>query len=187
MLSQMSHQIIILIKSVLRSVIVRRIPIRTLQRLSNKSRKIREFFYINVCVRAHHRLQKCIDFLRLENIYLSLNPLRHFVKLSRAKQYCSLFSCNRVMCLYKSETHVMNYCKLKLSTDIEKNPGPLPMYVDPSKTIAAPYSQGNELVFGQNKGQQCVAMSLCSLIYNNKQGISSVNDLIQIMNIGNQL
>ena len=62
------------------------------------------------------------------------------------------------------------------------------MYVDPSKTIAAPYSQGNELVFGQNAGQQCVAMSLCSLIYmyNNKQGISSAN-LIQIMNIGNQL
>ena len=30
-------------------------------------------------------------------------------------------------------------------------------------------------------------MSLCSLIYNNKQGISSANDLIQIMNIGNQL
>ena len=30
-------------------------------------------------------------------------------------------------------------------------------------------------------------MSLCSLIYNNTQGISSENDLIQIMNIGNQL
>ena len=29
-------------------------------------------------------------------------------------------------------------------------------------------------------------MSLCSMIYNNKQGFSSVNDLIQIMNIGNQ-
>ena len=41
--------------------------------------------------------------------------------------------------------------------------------------------------FGQKAGQQCVAMSLCSLIYNNKQGISSVNDLIQIMNIGDQL
>ena len=91
------------------------------------------------------------------------------------------------MCLYKSETHVKNYCKLKLSTDIEKKPGPPPMYVDPSKTIAAPYSQGNEFVFGQNAGQQCVAMSLCSLIYNNKQGISSATDLIQIMNIGNQL
>ena len=30
-------------------------------------------------------------------------------------------------------------------------------------------------------------MSSCSLIYNNKQGISSANDLVSIMNIGNQL
>ena len=45
----------------------------------------------------------------------------------------------------------------------------------------------NELVFGQNSGQQCVALSLCSLIYNNKQGINSANDLVSIMNIGNQL
>ena len=67
-----------------------------------------------------------------------------------------------------------------------KNPGP-PTYVDPNKTIVASYSQGNESVFGQNAGQQCVAMSLCSLIYNDTQGISSANDLIQIMNIGNQL
>ena len=27
------------------------------------------------------------------------------------------------------------------------------MYVDPSKTIATPYRQGNELVFEQNVGQ----------------------------------
>ena len=40
---------------------------------------------------------------------------------------------------------------------------------------------------GQNAGQQCVATSLCSLIYSDTQGISSANDLIQIMNIGNQL
>lgn len=26
------------------------------------------------------------------------------------------------------------------------------MYIDPSKTILAPYSQANELVFGQNSG-----------------------------------
>jgi len=91
------------------------------------------------------------------------------------------------MCLDKSQTHVANYCKFKLSTDIEKNPGSHPMYVDPSKTIAEPYSRGNELVFGQNVEKQCVAMSLCSLICNNKQGISSANDLIQIMNIANQL
>ena len=61
------------------------------------------------------------------------------------------------------------------------------MYVEPSKTIAAPYSQGNELVFEQNARQQCVAMSLCSLIYIKKQGIISANDLIHIMKIGNQL
>jgi len=61
------------------------------------------------------------------------------------------------------------------------------MHVDSRKTIAAPYSQGNELVFGQNAGQQCVAMSLCSLIYNARQSISSAQDLINIMNFGNQL
>jgi len=91
------------------------------------------------------------------------------------------------MGLYKSQTYVANYCKFKLSTDIEKNPGSRLMYVDPSKTIAAPYSQGNELVFGQNVEKQCVAMRLCSLICNNKQRISSANDLIQIMNIANRL
>ena len=74
----------------------------------------------------------------------------------------------------------------KLSRDIEKNPGP-PTYVDPNKTIVVPYSQGNELIFGQNARQQCVAMSLCSLVHNNTRGISSTNDLIQIINIGNQL
>ena len=55
------------------------------------------------------------------------------------------------------------------------------------KTTGAPYSQGNELVFGQNAAQQCVARSLCSLIYSNKQEISSANDLIQIRDIGSQL
>ena len=61
------------------------------------------------------------------------------------------------------------------------------LYIDPSKTITAPYGQANELVFGKNSGQQCVAMSSCSLIYNNKPGINSSNDLVSIMNIGNQL
>ena len=168
-----------------------RIPVRTLQHLSNKSRKVREFVYKCMCsstppsskmhcyikVRKHKLKLKSSETLRKSILKLK----------SRTERYCSLFSCNRVMCLYKNQTHVANYCKFKLSTDIEKNPGPHPVYVDPSKTIAAPYSQGNELVFGQNAGQQCVAMSLCSLIYINKQGISSVNDLIQIMNIGNHL
>ena len=95
-----------------------------------------------------------------------------------------MFCFNRLMCLYKSETHVSKYCKFQVIADIEKNPGPSPMYIDPSKTITAPYSQTNELVFEQNSGKQCVAMSLCSFIYNKKQGINySVNDFESIMDV----
>ena len=117
--------------------------------------------------------------------------VREYQRLTKLKYifswYLSLFSCNRPMCLYKSQTHLSNYCRFQLSTDIEKSPGPSSMYIDPNKTIAAPYSQANEFAFGQNSGQQCVAMSLCSLIYNTKQGIDSSNDLVSVMNIGNQL
>ena len=83
-----------------------------------------------------------------------------------------MFSCNKPMCLYKRQTHVSNYCKFQLSSDIEKNPGPTPVYIDPGKTITAPYSEANELLFGQSSGQQCVTMSLCPLIYKtNKESI----------------
>ena len=88
------------------------------------------------------------------------------------------------MSSYKSQSHLRNHCQSKLYADIEKNPGP---NVDPSKTITAPYSQGDVAIFGQNAGQQCVAMSLCSLIYNTNNGINSSNDLVNIMDIGNQL
>ena len=74
-----------------------------------------------------------------------------------------------------------------LSNGIEKNPGPLIHGVDPTKIIQAPYSQGDVHVFGQNAGRQCVAMSLCALIYHNTKGISNSGDLKQIMHTGNQL
>ena len=54
--------------------------------------------------------------------------------------------------------------KFKLCTDIGKNPGPS-VYVDATKTINAPYCQGNVTEFGKNGGKRCVAMSLCALIY----------------------
>ena len=94
-----------------------------------------------------------------------------------------MFSCNKPMCPYKGQTHVSNYCKFHLSSDIEKNPGPTPVYIDPSKTVTAPYSETNESVFGQSSGKKFVTMSLCPLIYNNKQGINSVNHLVSIINI----
>ena len=73
------------------------------------------------------------------------------------------------------------------STDhtAQKNPGP--SYVDPSKTIRAPYSQGNEDVFGSYAGRQCVAVSLSALIYICNKQITELQDFIKIMNIGNEL
>jgi len=76
-----------------------------------------------------------------------------------------MFSCNKTMCLYnKRQTHVSNYCKFQLSSDIEKTLVLLQCTLPHSKTITAP-------------------TSLCRLIYNNKQGVSSANHLVSIMNI----
>jgi len=61
---------------------------------------------------------------------------------------------------------------LKLSNDIEENPGPtINDIVDCSYTIHASFNQGNDL-FGPNAGKQCVPMSLSAILY---KEIKSVN------------
>ena len=80
-------------------------------------------------------------------------------KLRKRDMHDHSASCNT----YTSLNHIINCCKFILSGDIETNPGPV--FVEPSKTIHAPYSQDNVQVFGTNAGSQCVAMSLCALIY----------------------
>jgi hypothetical protein len=40
--------------------------------------------------------------------------------------------------IYKNLNHLKNVCQSALCTDIETNPGPI-FYIDPSKTISAPY------------------------------------------------
>ena len=69
---------------------------------------------------------------------------------------------------YKSLIHRINFGQFKRCTDIEKNPGPS-VYVDATKTINAP-CQRNVAVFGENAGQQCVAMSLRALVYSKITG-----------------
>ena len=102
-------------------------------------------------------------------------------------KYLSLCICNYPFYSpYKSLIHRVDFGQFKLSTDIETNPGHS-VYVDATKTIHAPYCQGNIVVFGENAGQQCVAMSLCALIYSKIRRITSVDDVIQIMTVGNQL
>ena len=48
-----------------------------------------------------------------------------------ARQYLSLFSCN-------SESHMTNYLNFKLSTDVEKIPGPTQNNTDSHETIMKP-------------------------------------------------
>lgn len=62
----------------------------------------------------------------------------------------SLFTCFKPSSVFKSRNLRVYYCKFKLSSDIEKNLGPI---VDPSKNLRAPYCQGNVTVFGQNAGK----------------------------------
>ena len=63
---------------------------------------------------------------------------------------------------------------LRLSNDVEENPDPRTInhIVDPTYTVHADFNRGNELMFGMNAGKQCVAMSLCAIVY---KEIKSVN------------
>ena len=87
---------------------------------------------------------------------------------------------------YKSLIQRVKFGQFKLSTDNEKNPGPS-VYADATKMIHAPYCQGNVVVFGENARQQCVALSWCALIYSKIRRITSVDGMIQIMTVRNQL
>ena len=81
------------------------IPVRTLKSLRNKSRKIREFVF--KCIRSSTcKSSNMHCYIKVVNI--RLNPLRSTIRKglinlkSRSRRYCSLFSCIKVMCLYKS-------------------------------------------------------------------------------------
>ena len=87
--------------------------------------------------------------------------------------------------IYRSVNHRSMYIRTKLYNDIEMNPGP--NIVDSSKTICAPFCQGDSSVFGGNAGTQCVAMSLSAILYNFDHIIKSSCDLVEIMNIGNDM
>ena len=88
--------------------------------------------------------------------------------------------------MYKNASHRGHCATLSLCNDIETNPGPYIHDIDPTLTIKASYSQGDIMYFVENAGKQCVAMSLVALIYNKIRGIHTCNDLVQILEIGNQ-
>ena len=114
---------------------------------------------------------------KLDKKKQSSNSLKQLEHLSKTKNSVHKNS---------NHAHRINCCKLHLSGDIEVNPGPT--FNNPTGTIHAPYSQGNVDIFGENAGRQCVPMSLCCLIFvYREKSVCDTNDLVNIMNFGNQL
>ena len=73
---------------------------------------------------------------------------------------------------------------------VEENPGPTMFEViDSKRTVFADYNQGNEVLFGENAGKQCVAISLTAIIYHHIEGINlwSSSTLNNILVTGNNL
>ena len=183
-----------------------RIPVKKLGKLSHKNKKIKKLVYRrilkNIPVTSKmYRYIKCrlrarsnsdsIKFVqkmrkKLHSTQSTLHQKPTNCRESLSK-YVSLFSCNTPSSVYKNASHRGHCVTLSLCNDIETNPGPCINDIDPTLTIKAPYSQGDIMYFGENAGKQCVAMSLVALIYNKIKGIHTCNDLVQILEIGNQL
>jgi len=73
---------------------------------------------------------------------------------------------------------------------VEENPGPTIFdIIDPTTTVSADSSQGNEALFGVNAGKQCVAMSLTAIIHRQIQDVSLWTNLTlnNTLAIGNNL
>ena len=87
--------------------------------------------------------------------------------------------------------HVHVALSLRLSNDVEENPGPgnINEIVDHTYTVHAEYNQGNQLMFGSNAGKQCVAMTLCSIVYNQIRSVNiwNTSNMNQILVYGNNL
>ena len=78
---------------------------------------------------------------------------------------------------------------IRQANDVEENPDPTIFDINnPTTTVSADSSQGNEALFDENAGKQCVAnISLTGIIYNQIQDInlwanSTLNNILLIRN-----
>ena len=79
---------------------------------------------------------------------------------------------------------------IRQANDVEENSGPIIFDItDPMRTVSADYNQGNEALFGESAGKQCVAMSLTAIIYHQIEHITewTSSTLNNILTIGNNL
>ena len=98
-------------------------------------------------------------------------------------EWCDVlvFTNDFLQCLYSTTYKAGKWCR--------GNPGPTIFdVIDPTRTICADYSQGNEALFGENAGKQCVAMLLTAIIYHHIGDISLwISSTLNILTIGNNL
>ncbi|XP_078375420.1 uncharacterized protein LOC144658810 [Oculina patagonica] len=168
-----------------------RLPVKQMKRFLKK-RKLRKRFrnYVLKNVPKTSALYQIIraPLLRKAVAFANGKTIREVNELTVTEKCplrngCQMSSRNNMV--YKNVNHRINNIISKLSGDIETNPGPF--FVESSKTIRAPYSQGNTSVFGNNSGKQCVAMSLAAILFNFIYSVRSSSDLVEIMNVGNEL
>ena len=169
-----------------------RVPVKLLKRFLKKRKlrkRIRNYVSRNVPKSSYVYQIVRAPFLRKTVVFANGERITEVHEFRMTKKY-PLRSSSKVLSLgnkmvYKSLNHRINNIASKLSGDIETNPGPF--IVDSSKTIHAPYSQGNSFVFGANAGKQCVPMSLIAILFDFIYSIRSSSDLKEIMNVGNEL
>ena len=151
-----------------------RLPVKKLKSLLKKTRKVRVFVWkgirkntpLSSKIHCYVNNRNGLDLKRYRSTSPKLVRKRGKVYLSSKHQrrgdlswmrcpsrvlskYLCFCTCNYPFySAYKSLNHLVNFEQVKLSTDIEKNPGPS-VFVDATKTIHAPYCQGNMLVFGE--------------------------------------
>ena len=168
-----------------------RVPVKQLKRFLKKRRlrkRIRNYVSKNVPKSSRVYQIIRIPFYRKTVVFGNGEHIREVNEFRVTKKYSLRSSCKVSLgnkMVYKSVNHKINNIASKLSGDIETNPGPF--VVDASKTVHAPYSQGNSVVFGPNAGKQCVAMSLIAILFDFVYSIRSSSDLKEIMNVGNEL
>ena len=102
--------------------------------------------------------------------------------------------CSKVLkkvqsCIYRGEL-VNRMGDLEIRSVSRRLPDNLSILdiIDPTTTVSADSSQGNEALFGVNTGRQCKAMSLTAIIYYQIQGISlwtnsTLSNILVIRNI----
>ena len=108
--------------------------------------------------------------------------------LKRVMYYLELSKMNRLWLtqIFLYRFYISFPDLIRLANDVETNPGPVVFDFDASKTICAPYSQSC-IRFGENRGKQCVANSLISIVFQHHRRIRSAADMAQILHIGDSL